>query len=355
MLTLVTGATGFLGRALVRELADRGAALRVLTRDPERATRECPGAAEYVPGDLADPESLGRAVQGARHVFHLATSTQGPWEQYERETVHGSAHLARAAAAAGVERFLYVSSIWVVDLFGGHDVIDERTPYRTQHLNRYIRSKLLAEQAVLAVARETSLPLVVARPGRLFGPGSPELLSPGFRLGSRVVLTGWRDTPSPTIFLQHAVEALCLLMERGEPGGIYHLVDDQPVRRHAYLRLLRRHYNPRLLPVRVPAVCVGAAISALRLCGRLHPTLAELARYAERSAERVSGGREIRFSNQRLRALGWRQSSPTELNLLRTIRSFDNNREGDTPSPAIPGAESPAGPDSPPEGVTNAI
>ena len=110
--TLVTGATGFVGWHVARALLERGDPVRALARDPAKL-RELSGV-QGVQGDLRDPASLERAVEGCGVVFHVAADyrlwTREPEEMY-RSNVEGTRAMLEAARRAGVERFVYTSTV----------------------------------------------------------------------------------------------------------------------------------------------------------------------------------------------------------------------------------------------------
>ena len=114
MTTLLTGATGFVGAAVLRSLVAAGHQVRALVR-PNSDRRNLTGVnCEIVTGDLVEPESLQRAVRGCEAMFHVAADYR-LWvtdrEQMNRTNVQGTVNLLRAAAAAGVSRVVYTSSV----------------------------------------------------------------------------------------------------------------------------------------------------------------------------------------------------------------------------------------------------
>jgi dihydroflavonol-4-reductase len=152
---LVTGVSGFLGWHVARQLADKGETVRGLAREPKRV-RELDGVA-VVQGDLRDAGSLAAAVQGVRRVFHVAADyrlwTPKPAGMYE-SNVEGTRNLLEAAWQAGVEQFVYTSTVGCVGL-PANGLGDENSPVSiTDMTGHYKRSKFLAEQVAVGHARE---------------------------------------------------------------------------------------------------------------------------------------------------------------------------------------------------------
>jgi dihydroflavonol-4-reductase len=161
---LVTGATGFVGWHVARALLDRGQSVRVLARDPSKL-RELEGA-EAVRGDLRDPASLERAVEGCSVVYHVAADyrlwTREPDEMYS-SNVGGTRAMIQAARAAGVERFVYTSTVGCIAVPPG-GVGDETMVARVEDMGgHYKRSKLLAEGVALESAAQ-GFPVVIVNP-----------------------------------------------------------------------------------------------------------------------------------------------------------------------------------------------
>jgi dihydroflavonol-4-reductase len=162
--TLVTGATGFLGWHVARCLLERGDPVRVLAREPARM-RELDGA-EGFKGDLRDPASLARAVEGCGVVYHVAADyrlwTRDPDEMY-RSNVEGTRHLLNAAKRAGVEKAVYTSTVGCIGI-PQEGIGDERTPVSIEDMTGpYKRSKFLAEQVALEFAGD-GFPVVIVNP-----------------------------------------------------------------------------------------------------------------------------------------------------------------------------------------------
>lgn len=162
-LTLVTGASGFLGWHVAHLLAERGHRVRALCR-PTSQLRELD--VERVAGDLRDPDSLRRAIEGCELVFHVAADyrlwSKDPAELYS-SNVEGTRNVLDAAARAGVERVVYTSTVGCIGMPAGRSG-DEQTPVSIADMaGHYKRSKWLAEQVALEKAA-AGLPVVIVNP-----------------------------------------------------------------------------------------------------------------------------------------------------------------------------------------------
>ena len=173
--TLVTGATGFVGAAVARKLAERGHALRALVRPASDRRNLTSLPIETCEGDLRDPRSLRASVAGCRHVFHVAAEYrlwQPDPKRFYAINVEGSKNLLAAAADAGVERLVYTSSVATLGMPGDGSPADETTPVRLDDMiGHYKRSKFLAEEAVREIASERGLDVVIVNPSMPIGPG----------------------------------------------------------------------------------------------------------------------------------------------------------------------------------------
>ena len=171
---LVTGATGFVGAAVVRALLGRGAAVRVLAR-PSSTRANLEGLpVEIATGSLEDGASLERAVAGCGALFHVAADYR-LWvpdpAAMHATNVGGTRMLLRAAAAAGVGRMVYTSSVATLGLVPG-GVADEDTPTAlADKVGPYKQSKFLAEEEVRRLVREEAIPAVIVNPSTPVGPG----------------------------------------------------------------------------------------------------------------------------------------------------------------------------------------
>lgn len=208
---LVTGATGFTGGHLVRALAADGCQVRVIVRTPVRAA-DLPLGVDIRQADITDAAAVARAVKGVGTIYHLAAAYREAShheEGYRHINVGGTRNLLEAAASAGVERFVHCSTVGV----HGHIAnppADETAAYAPG--DPYQRSKCEAEQLALTYARSRGLPLTVARPTAIYGPGDTRLLKM-FRMISKgtFVMLGKRDIYYHMVYVHDLVEGLRLL------------------------------------------------------------------------------------------------------------------------------------------------
>jgi dihydroflavonol-4-reductase len=220
--TLITGATGFVGWHVARTLAAHGYPLRLLVR-PTSRLREL--AAETVTGDLRDPASLERAVSGCGVVFHVAADyrlwAKDPEELY-RSNVDGTRNLLAAARKAGVDRFVYTSTVGCIGLPEGATG-NEDSPVRLQDMaGSYKRSKYLAEQVALEYAR-SDFPVVIVNPTAPIGDHDVKPTPTGkivvdFLRGD---MPAFLDTGLNLVDVRDTAEGHWLACERGRSGERY--------------------------------------------------------------------------------------------------------------------------------------
>ena len=170
--TVVTGATGLVGNAIVRQLESRGDEVHVLVREPERAREIVPPGVILHRGDITRPETLRDAFAGATTVFHAAGMPE-QWSRdegiFDRVNRLGTHHVCQAALSAGVSRLVYTSTMDVFEK-DGHGVLREDRVDPRPKPTAYERSKQAAE---LEVDRFRSLGLdaVYLNPSAVYGPG----------------------------------------------------------------------------------------------------------------------------------------------------------------------------------------
>jgi len=174
MTTLVTGATGFIGSAVLRQLLDAGHDVRVLIR-PKSDRRNIDGLpVEIAYGDLIDPLSLDQGMKGCSTLFHVAADYR-LWalkaeEMYEVNVV-GTRNIMHAALNTGIQRVVYTSSVATLGVTQDGSPADEGTTVSLKDMvGHYKRSKFMAEAEVKRLADEEGLPVVIVNPSTPVGP-----------------------------------------------------------------------------------------------------------------------------------------------------------------------------------------
>jgi dihydroflavonol-4-reductase len=254
--TLVTGATGFVGASVARALAARGHALRLLVRRASDRSNIQGLEAETVEGDLADPASLARAVQGCRYLFHVAADYR-IWvpdpDRMLAANVAGTEALMQFAAEAGVERIVHCSSVAALGLTKDGTPADETTPVSEDAvIGTYKKSKYRAEQVVLDMVRRRGLPAVIVNPSTPIGPRDIKPTPTGRMIADAASgrMPAYVDTGLNVVHVEDVALGHVLALERGVIGERYILggdnlpmadilamVDDVTGRRQHRLRL----------------------------------------------------------------------------------------------------------------------
>ncbi len=215
----VTGASGFIGGRLIEVLGLEGAGrLRALVRNPGRAARIARFPVELVTGGMLDAEALRHGVAGCSHVFHCAYDGGGTADQQHAVNVDGTRMLLEAAAAAGVERLVHVSTVEVYAPSAGK--VDETSPRYTGNLI-YPRFKLEAERLVLEEGSRLGLAVSVVQPAVVYGPYGTywtERVLTAMRAGAWVLVDAGAP-PCNAVYVDDVVSALCLAASRPEAVG----------------------------------------------------------------------------------------------------------------------------------------
>lgn len=224
MNVLVTGATGFLGSALTTELLRRGVHVRVLARDERRARALFGDAVEIVAGEITDVCQVEQAVNGVEIIYHLAGRLYHPAvpaEIYFHTHVEGTrVLLACCRAQPQLRRVVHCSTTGVHGVTGDTPARED-APYAPT--NPYEASKLEGEQLASRAYVECGLPVSIARPGLVYGPGDLHLLGlfTTIKRGLFRVIAGGAAMLHP-IYIDDLTTALLLCAERPEAVGRCH-------------------------------------------------------------------------------------------------------------------------------------
>jgi len=255
---LITGATGFLGSHLAEACAAHGDAVVALARPGSGTALLEKLGATLVRGDLTDGDAVRRAVEGADVVVHCAAKVGdwGPVADYRTVNVDGLRHLLDACRGKPLHRFVHVSSLGVYAARHHHGT-DESEPLPAFHMDGYTQSKVEAEQLALGYQKHFQVPVVVLRPGFIYGPRDrtvlPKLIE-SLRDGKVRWIAGGKKAMN-TIYVANLVEAIFLAVDNPNAiGQVYNLTDGELVSKRRFIESLVHGLNlpepnPRSVPL----------------------------------------------------------------------------------------------------------
>ncbi len=254
MRVLVTGASGFLGRAVCEELLGRGHEVSALVRRPGS---EPPGCAPIV-GDITDREGLPAALEPAAPdcVVHLAAeiASQRDAEKVLFVNVRGTQFLIEALAESGGPRFVLASTVVTGDARG--EVLEERSHLPVE--TAYGHSKQGCERLV----RSSGMDYAIVRPSHVYGPGGwfEEEFVKRLRQPGRFAVVGDGDNWWDVVHSDDVATAFALAAEDDSSSGVYHVVDDEPLKYYDFVALAASALGvgrPRRIPAWLAARVAG--------------------------------------------------------------------------------------------------
>lgn len=278
MRVFATGTTGFLGSVVAEQLRARGDTVVALVRDPAKAGRLKRSGREVVVGDLADPDALRRGCLGCDAVVHagaiyeVGIAAPRRVDMYEAN-VNGTERVLAAALAAGVPKVVHVSSIVVFGDTKGA-VVDETFVRTSGYTSYYDETKTLAHRMAVGFG-ERGLPIVIAQPGQIYGPGDHSGIGALLRraaAGKLPVLT-FGDLGLDFVHVVDVAGGIVRLLDGGRPGEAY-ILGGQMARLRDAARIAASLAGKPAPRFEVPRWI-------LRTAARLRPDIAEVVRSAD--------------------------------------------------------------------------
>ena len=268
MTVLVTGATGFIGEALTRSLADSGERVRVLARQPDKVAAMGLPVAEVMQGDITDAAAVERAVAGCDAVFAIAGTFREPNlsdQRYREVNVDAVRLMMDTARRHGVRRVVHCSTVGIHGNVTGAPA-SEATPIRPEGI--YEVTKAEGDQLALSEARN-GLETVVIRPAPVYGPGDTRLVKL-YKLAARdrVILLGDGRPHYHMIYIDDLVAAFRLAATVDGVSGQAFIIGgaEMPTLEDVIRRIGRLTGHPNQTFVKLPA---GPILLAGDLCERI--------------------------------------------------------------------------------------
>ncbi|MFO0948107.1 MAG: NAD-dependent epimerase/dehydratase family protein [Planctomycetota bacterium] len=242
MLILVTGATGFVGGHVAETLVAKGHRVRTIARPSSDVGLLKQWGVEICEGDLCDPVAIARACQGVEAVVHCAAKVGewGPIEEYRKVNVRALEVLLQASMSPQLRRFILVSSLGVYEA-KDHFGTDETAALPDAHFDGYTTTKIEAERLAMEYHRERNVPLVILRPGFIYGPRDrtimPRILTNlKFRL---VTYFGNREKLLNNVYVGNVVEAVVLALDNPKAvGQTYNITDGKCVSKREFFETI---------------------------------------------------------------------------------------------------------------------
>jgi nucleoside-diphosphate-sugar epimerase len=222
----ITGVGGFIGLRIASLARDAGHVVRGLELS-EAASRRAEAARIFVlRGDVTDPQAVARLCEGADVVIHTAAVVEedGAMDHFRRVNVGGTRAVAEAARAAGVRRFVQLSSVMVYGFRFPRDVAEDG-PLRGEG-NPYCETKIESERAAMELHRSGGMEVVVVRPGDVYGPGSiPWIVRPMELMRRHLFMLPSGAGVINHVFIDNLVDAVLLAAERPVGGEVFNVTD----------------------------------------------------------------------------------------------------------------------------------
>jgi nucleoside-diphosphate-sugar epimerase len=309
---LITGGSGLLGGHLVERMVQQGHKVRALVRKTSDIEHLKTTGAEIVYGDVVDYDSLVAAAKGMDMVIHAAARVLpgwGAWRDFESCIVEGTENILNASIAAGVKKFVYVSSVTVMgNAVLGDKPADETAPYIDVELTReayYDHAKAKAEQIVLDYHKQGKICTTVVRPGMLYGPRCRLLTDRIYRYVKMFPVLPGNAMAKTALVHVHDVADCIILAATSEKswGQIYNIAPEEIVTFRDFINSMAKAAGKSEFKIAIPLGVVYASAAVIEMWGRL--TRSEDAPFLTRSDIKfVRDGMYIDGTKAR-KELGW--------------------------------------------------
>lgn len=231
---LITGGTGFLGKALARRLMHDGNQVTVLGRNQTIGNKLVNEGMSFICADLADEEEIVSACEGQEYVFHCGalSSPWGPYESFYQTNVRGTENVIKGCEMHRVKRLIHVSTPSIYFYYNNRNDVKEDAELPKKFINHYATTKYIAEQRIMD-AFTNGLPTIIIRPRALFGPEDnaiiPRLIEANQKIGVPIINGG--NTLMDITYVENVVDALLLAKDAKHEtlGKAYNITNGEPM------------------------------------------------------------------------------------------------------------------------------
>jgi nucleoside-diphosphate-sugar epimerase len=283
---LITGATGFIGPHLIKRLVSAGHHCRCLVRNSSdlRVLNEL--GVELVEGDITRAETLKSIAEGMDRLIHLATlghmsNFSVTESMFEAINVQGALNIMNEAMRAQVARVIHCSTVAAMGICAEVPATEQSTcnPHHP-----YGRSKLKAENKILALAANKGLPVAIVRFSMVYGPGDPRDILKLTRMAKKGLFPkiGNRPKLTPLIHVDDAVRGLLLASEKSKIGQIYLLTNDESLPFDDIRKILQHALGIRRLPIYVPE---RVALGMASIIEKIYPLIGKIPLVSRKNIE----------------------------------------------------------------------
>jgi len=255
---LVTGGTGFIGKKVLDVLIDGGKSIRALCRQTSNINR-IPKGVNIAYGDLKDSSSCNKALAGVKTVIHCAAAMSGDWAEFYESTVQGTRNLIEAIEKSQVKRFIYISSLGVLDYnkLSNGDNVDESAPIEARPADRgfYTRAKVEAEQLIREFAsRNHEITTIILRPGLVYGQESNNnLQNCGILLDKYLLVFGLGKRSLGLNYVENLAQAVALAgVAELTSGSIINIVDSEQPPVRTIIKEHNKLSEQKVFPIYIP-------------------------------------------------------------------------------------------------------
>jgi dihydroflavonol-4-reductase len=322
---LITGATGFIGPYLVRELVSLGHSCRCLVRAPSKAAALLESGAELIEGDITKKETLKGVASGMDGIFHLATlghmhNFEASKSLFDEVNVLGTINIMHEALEAGVKKIVHCSSVAAMGI--SKDIpANEESECIPHHY--YGKSKLRAEKEVRQLVNDWNLPAVIVRFSMVYGPGDRRDLLKLARLAKKRLIPriGKSLKLTPLIHVEDAVNGLLSAMDKGRAGEVYLITNRQSEPFDNIIKIMQESLGVSGISIQVPE---WAAIKAATLIECGFKIFGKSPPVTRKNIESTIADRVFSIEKAR-RELGFEPHVETEKGLNETVHWYMDN------------------------------